>query len=161
LGGGTRPLVALLTAIAVVAAACGSDGGRLSVREFTQRASTSCSRADHRAASRPIPSIDDRHGAAAITRLIRIERQVLDELHGLVPPKHLRSRVDEWLATVDQLLVETEFLRESLREHDGHVAEAIAVRAARLALRSQVLAAGLGIRGCTMPTPPPVDPSDE
>ena len=58
-------------------------------------------------------------------------------------------------------MVEAEFLRESLRHGNRHVAEAIAVRTARLTLRVQVLAAGLGVQGCTMPTPPPVDPSDE
>jgi hypothetical protein len=161
LGGRALALVALLTALSVCLTACGSDGGRLSAHEFTRRATRSCAWADRHASALLIPPIDDHRSVRALTRLVDIERHALNELQDLRPPKHLTARVDEWLATIDQLVVEAEFLRHSLRHRDHRVAEAVAVRAARLALRAQVLAGALGVRGCTMPTPPPVDPSDE
>ena len=161
MGGRALALAALLTALSVSLTACGSDGGRLSAHEFARRATRSCGWADRHASVPLIPPIDDSRSVRAITRLVHIERHALQELHDLQPPKRLTARVDEWLATIDQLVVEAEFLGESLRHGDARVAEAVAVRAARLALRAQVLAAALGVRGCAMPTPPPVDPPDE
>jgi hypothetical protein len=147
--------------LALCASACGSGGGPLSTATFTRRASAMCGRADRRAAAVEIPALDERGSATALKTLISIERQALGDLRGLRPPRKLQSGVDEWLATLDQLVVEAEFLRESLRAGEPHIADAIAVRAARLSLRSQVLGARVGVIGCTMPTPPPVDPSVE
>jgi hypothetical protein len=155
--------VALATLVALVAGtvACGSDGGRLSAHDFSRRAAALCSRADHRATSQDIPPLEGKGAARTVGRIIEIEREALRRLHELRPPKAMETRVDEWLATVDQLVVEAEFLRESLRRGDQRTAQAVAIRAARLSLRSQVLGSGLGVTGCTVPTPPPVDPSSE
>jgi hypothetical protein len=120
-----------------------------------------CAHADQRAAGVDIPALDDPGSATALTALISIEQRAIRDLHELRPPRALQDRVDEWLATIDQLVVEAEFLRQSVRAGQRRIADAIAVRAARLSLRSQVLAARVGVSGCTMPTPPPVDPSVE
>jgi len=161
LGGRALIVVTILTVLASFAAACGSGDGRLSAGQFAHRATRACARANRQASELDIPALDEHGSARAITRVIAIERRAIAELHGLQPPQRLEARVDEWLATIDQLVVETEFLRESVEHGDRNVADAIAVRAARLSLRSQVLAARLGVRGCTMPTPPPVDPGTE
>jgi hypothetical protein len=147
--------------LALCASACGSDGGPLSAATFTRRATKMCAHADRRTAAVQIPALDEQGTAAALTTVISIEQGALRDLHHLRPPRNLQGGVDEWLATLDQLVVEAEFLRESLRAGERHTADAIAVRAARLSLRSQVLAARVGVSGCTMPTPPPVDPSVE
>jgi len=159
--GGRAVAVAMLVVLAGVAAACGSEGGRLSASEFTHRAAALCARADRRATEHDHPPLDAHGAAHAVGRIIVIERAALRELHDLQPPKVMETRVDEWLATVDQLVVEAKFLRESLQHDDQHTAQAVAIRAARLSLRSQVLGTRLGIKGCTVPTPPPVDPSSE
>ncbi len=158
---GGRAVALALVVFSLGAAACGSDGGRLSAREFTRRAAATCSRADRRATAVELPALDRPGAAGAMSRVIDVERDALSDLHTLKPPKALAAAVDEWLATVDQLVVEAEFLRESLRHGDGHLAQSIAIRAARLSLRSQVLATRLGVTGCTVPTPPPVDPANE
>ena len=147
--------------LAVCATACGSGGGPLSAATFTRRATAMCAHADRRTAAVEIPALDEYGAATALTTLISIERRAIRDLHDLRPPRSLQARVDEWLATLDQLVVEAEFLRESLRAGDRHIADAIAVRAARLSLRSQVLAGRVGVSGCTMPTPPSVDPAVE
>jgi hypothetical protein len=151
----------MLILFPLVAAACGSGEGRLSAADFERRATRTCTHAQRDAAALDIPPLDHRGSAAALMRLIKIEQRAIHDLRGLRPPRRLETRVDEWLATIDQLLVEAEFLRDAIRHDDRGTADAVAVRAARLSLRSQVLAAGVGVRGCTMPTPPPVDPSVE
>jgi hypothetical protein len=151
----------MLVAFVVLASACGSDDGPLSAAEYARRATRVCARADRKAAALEIPPLGDRGSAGALGRLVEIEDGVTRDLRALRPPRRLEARVDEWLATIDQLVAEAEFLRESIRHGDHAVADVIAVRAARLSLRSQVLAARLGVRGCTMPTPPPVDPGVE
>jgi hypothetical protein len=151
----------MLVSLAGAAGACGSGGGRLSGHEFTRQAAALCARADRRATEQDLPPLDGHGAAHAVGRIIAIERGALRELHDLQPPKAMETRVDEWLATVDQLVVEAEFLRESLQHGDQATAQAVAIRAARLSLRSQVLGTRLGINGCTVPTPPPVDPSNE
>jgi hypothetical protein len=160
-GGRARDVLIILIAFVLVAPACGSDDGPLSASEFARRATGTCARAERRAAALEIPPLDDRGTAGALGRLIDIENGAVRDLRALRPPRRLEARVDEWLATIDQLVVEAEFLRDSLRHGEHTVADAIAVRAARLSLRSQVLAARIGVRGCTMPTPSPVDPGVE
>ena len=161
MGGRARKVVITLIVLVLFASACGSGDGPLSASEFARRATSTCARAERRAAEIELPPLDDRGSAAALGRLIDIEDGAVRDLRALRPPRRLEARVDEWLATIDQLVVEAEFLRESLRHGEHTVADAIAVRAARLSLRSQVLAARIGVRGCTMPTPSPVDPGAE
>jgi hypothetical protein len=164
LGGSARAVVQVsvtVLVLAVCASACGSDGGPLSAATFTRRATAMCAHADRRAAAVEIPALDAHGTAGALTTIISIEQRAIHDLHALRPPRSLEARVDEWLATLDQLVVEAEFLRESIRTGERQIADAIAVRAARLSLRSQVLAGRVGVSGCTMPTPPPVDPSVE
>jgi hypothetical protein len=159
--GGRAVALATLMALVWCAVACGSDGGRVSAHAFTSRAAALCSHADRRATSEDLPPLDGAGAAKAVGRIIAIERDALHRLHDLKPPKAMETRVDEWLATVDQLVVEAEFLQESLRHGDQRTAQDVAIRAARLSLRSQVLGSRIGITGCTVPTPPPVDPSNE
>ena len=161
LAGRARAFVAILVGLAVGAAACGSGHGPLSVREYQHQATLACTRADRQTSALRIPALDERGSAGAIAHLVAIERRTMNELHDLKPPKHLQSRVDEWLATIDQLVVEAEYLRESVLHGNRRVADTVAERAARLSLRSQDLASRIGVRGCTLPTPPPVDPSVE
>jgi len=158
---GGRAVALALVVFSLGAAACGSDGGQLSAREFTRRAAATCARADRRVSAVALPPLGRKGTARAMTRVIDIERDALGELHELQPPKALAAAVDEWLATVDQLVVEAEFLRESLRHGDRNLAQSIAIRAARLSLRSQVLATQIRVTGCTVPTPPPIDPANE
>jgi hypothetical protein len=161
LAGRTRAFVAILVGLAVGAAACSSGDGPLSAREYQRQATLACTRADRETSALRIPALDERGSADAIARLVTIERHTMNELRDLKPPRQLQSRVDEWLATIDQLVVEAEFLGESVRHGDRRVADTVAERAARLSLRSQDLASRIGVRGCTLPTPPPVDPSVE
>ena len=150
-------LVAALTGLT----GCGGDGGRLGAAGFRHRAEAICSRAARATTAVDLPDMDDHRAASAMHRIVEIERGALADLRDLEPPHALESGVEVWLATVDQLVDEADFLRDSLAHGDHALVQAVGTRTARLSLRAEKLGTDLGISGCTLPSPPPVDPTDE
>jgi hypothetical protein len=88
---------------ALVLAACGGGGGRLSAGEYRSKADAICADANQKVKGLGNPSTP-----AELRSLLKKARptfkNAIDKLEALQPPKELESKVDEWNSKNDRLL---------------------------------------------------------
>ncbi len=88
----------------------------------------------------------------AVDELVAIGRDALDELRSTEPPKNGEHKVDEWLATLEQVLNEGDYASSLLRKGDRAAAVEAARRAGVLAERAHTLARTFGVPdACRVP----------
>ena len=164
---GTKSLLgatccALAVAIAAIAiAGCGGGDERLSAPDYAREASTLCRRANLAVARIEIPPLTARGGASnaaarAMTRIVVVQRDTIDDLRGVRPPEQLSTTVQKWIALLDQGADELE--KMSLRLRAGHTDQALeyGAKATTLLDRARQLVAPLRVTSCRGPVLPTV-----
>jgi len=134
----------------VVLAACGG-GPRLTRREFARDASRICRQASERVTQVTVPPFaDGRSAALALARVSRRGRDALRELRDLGAPKADATRIDTWLAVLDQALDEVDFAATALDHGDHGVAREAAARAGALDRRGRELGRAYDVAPCRL-----------
>ena len=98
----------------------------------------------------PAPA-DAERAAAALAKIVAIQRASIDDLRELRPPEQFGSLSQRWIALLDQGTDELELMRTRLR--DGRHADAgtYADNASRLLVRARMLVARHGVTSCRGP----------
>jgi hypothetical protein len=143
--------VGLAVVLAGVGGACGGAPD-LTADGYARAADDICAGAVRRAQRIDIPAFEEPRAAArSIDRVIEVYRGALEELLDLDAPKPDRTRVERWLAALDQAVDEAELARDALRAGDRAAATEAATRATTLGTHSEGLARGYGIAECLAP----------
>lgn len=161
----TRParFVVLLVVIATLFACSGGNGrggggGRLSKREFTRRADAICADANKTIFAIGAPDLTDPEATSgAIRRLVTIQRQELQDLRDLAPPKTDKPAIDEWLDLAAKALREAEVALTALERSDRNGVNAANARGGEAQMGADDLAGEYGVTGCVsqQAEPPP------
>jgi hypothetical protein len=147
-----RPVAALVVTGALLASACGG-GGRPGHAEYTRQVGHVCRRANAALDDVELRRLNGPKAAQAVDELVAIGRDALDELRSKKPPKDDEPKVDEWLATLEQVLDEGDYASGLLRKGDRAAAIEAAGRASALAKRAHALARTFGVPdACRVPS---------
>ncbi len=147
-----RPVAALVLAGALLVSACGG-GGRPDHAAYTQEVGHICRRANAALDEVELRRLNGPKAATAVDELVAIGRDALGELRSEQPPKVDEPKVDEWLATLEQVLDEGDYASGLLRKGDRAAALGAAVRASELAQRAHALARTFGVPdACRVPS---------
>ena len=147
--------------LVLVVAGCGGGNERLSARDYAHRASALCRRGNRAVARIELPrftaaSDGTPEAARAVTRIVAVQRDTIDELHDLRPPERLSLTVQKWIALLDQGADELELM--ALRLRAGHTDDALAYGAKAVTLldRAREVVAPLRVTSCRGPVLPTV-----
>ncbi len=145
-------LLAVLACGALLVGACGGER-RPDHHQYTSEVGRICRRANVRLSRVELPRLRGPKAATAVDELVAIGRSALDDLRSQQPPKADAATVDEWLATLEQVLDEGDYASSLLRTGDRGAAFAAAARASRLAARAHALGRQLGVPdACRIPS---------
>jgi len=147
--------------LVLVVAGCGGGNERLSARDFAHQASALCRRVNRAVARIELPrftaaSDGTPEAARAVTRIVVVQRDTIDELRDLRPPERLSLTVQKWIALLDQGADELELM--ALRMRGGHTDDALAYGAKAVILldRAREVVAPLRVTSCRGPVLPTV-----
>ena len=137
----------VILALALVAAACGGGGDRLSEGEFRERANAVCADYEQQidALSEPTSPEEVERFAARATQLAR---SGVGELRELEPPEELDDEYDRFLAEGDAVVELSERLERAARDRDVAELQKILAEAEASEERSDRLARELGLDRC-------------
>jgi hypothetical protein len=143
--------------LVMVLAGCGGGSERLSAPEYAREVSELCRRGDRAVARIEIPPLGSpRSAARAMTSVVVVQRDTIEELRGVRPPESLAGTVQRWIALLDQGADELELM--SVRLRAGHTGEAVdyGAKATTLLDRARELVAPLQVTSCRGPVLPSV-----
>lgn len=92
----------------------------------------------------------------AAADLVAVQREALDRLRAIRPPKLDRSEIAKWIALVDQTIDQAELSAASQQDGDFQRATTANVNGAALDLRADELARAYGLRMCVHSATPSV-----
>jgi hypothetical protein len=155
---GTRlKLGAACCGLLMVVAGCGGGGDRLSASAYARAASAVCARGNravHRIVLPPLASTRD--ASRAMAKIVRVQRDTIDELRDLRPPEHLGDIVQKWIALLDQSADELELMSARLRSGQGGEAVDYGAKATTLLDRAREVVAPIRVTSCRGPELPTV-----
>jgi hypothetical protein len=143
--------------LVVVVGGCGGGNDRLSAPEYAREASDLCRRTSRAVARIEIPPLTTPHDAArAMTDVVVVQRDTIDELRDLRPPEPLAGTVQKWIALLDQGADELELMGARLRA--GRTSEAVdfGAKATTLFDRAREVVTPLQVTSCGGPVLPSV-----
>jgi hypothetical protein len=143
--------------LVMVMGGCGGGSERLSAPEYAREVSTLCRRGNRAIARIEIPPLaSERDAARAMTSVVVVQRDTIDDLRGVRPPEALTGTVQKWIALLDQGADELELMSIHLRA--GRTGEALdfGVKTTVLLDRARELAAPLQVTACRGPVLPTV-----
>jgi hypothetical protein len=136
----------------MVIAGCGGGSARLSSAGYVQRANAICVRANRAVARLHVPALPGGGRAApALTQIVRIERDAIDDLRELRPPPRFGTLNQQWIALLDQSIDELELVVTKLRAGAWTAADTYAGNASKLLARARALVAPHGVTSCRGP----------
>jgi hypothetical protein len=141
----------------MVVGGCGGGSERLSASQYAREVSDLCRRGNRAIARIEIPPLASERGAAhAMTSIVVVQRDTIDELRGIRAPDELAGTVQKWIALLDQGADELELM--SIRLRAGHTGEAVdfGAKATTLLDRARELVAPIHVTSCRGPVLPTV-----
>jgi hypothetical protein len=150
-------LGAACCALMVVVGGCGGGSERLSAPEYAREVSALCRRSNRTIARIEIPPLaSERAAARAMTSVLVVQRDTIEELRGVRAPEAITGTVQKWIALLDQGADELELM--SIRLRTGRTGEALdyGAKATTLLDRARELVAPLQVTACRGPVVPTV-----
>ena len=138
----------LVVSAALVAAACGGDGGdRLSREELVSEADTICAEYEGELDRLAAPeSIED------FQRLVQDARPIveggIEELRALEPPEELEEQYEEWISRNEENLDAIDELEAAVTERDEQRVQEVIQELDRNEREADELAADIGLDDC-------------
>jgi len=147
--------------IVMAVAGCGGGNERLTARDYAHRASELCRHGNRAVARIGVPRFTSTadgtpEGARAMTRIVVVQRDTIDDLRELRPPEHLAVTVQKWVALLDQGADELELMAVRLRVGRNEEALAYGAKAMTLLDRAREVVAPLRVTSCRGPVLPTV-----
>jgi hypothetical protein len=149
-----RAGLAGVAALLLVAGCAGCGGGaRPNHGEYTSEVGRICRHANDDLGAVELRRLRGPEAAEAVDELVVIGRAALDDLRAEKPPNADEAKVDEWLATLEQVLDEGAYASSLLRSGEGDAAFRAAARASVLAERAHALGRTFGVPdACRVPS---------
>jgi uncharacterized lipoprotein len=147
----------VLVGAAVIAllAACGGGGG-MTRADYVKRANSICLDAAKDVQALKIPTRDQLQDIPkAAASIVKVERETLDRLKSIRPPKQDRPEITRWVALVDQTIDQAEMSARSQRDGDIRRALTANLNGAALDQRADQIARSFGLRMCVQASTPP------
>jgi hypothetical protein len=91
-----------------------------------------------------------------MAKIVRVQRETIDELRDLRPPEHLSDTVQKWIALLDQSADELELMSARLRSGHGGEAVDFGAKATTLLDRAREVVAPIRVTSCRGPDLPTV-----
>lgn len=143
--------------LVMVMGACGGGSDRLSAPGYAREVSELCGRANRTIARIEIPPFGFERGAArAVTRVVVVQRETIEDLRAVRPPETLTGTVQRWIALLDQGADELELMSVRLRAGRTGEAAEYGAKATTLLDRASELVAPLRVTSCRGPVLPTV-----
>ena len=146
-----------LAGVAVVAllAACGGSSG-MTRADYVKRANRVCHEAATSVAALKLPDPSDVSTVPkAAKKIVEVQRDALEQLKSIRPPKEDRPDIAKWIALIDQTIDQAELSARSQQEGDIKRAITANVNGAALDARADELAKAFGLKTCVQAAAPP------
>lgn len=143
-------------AMAALVAACGGGSG-LTKAEYVRRANTVCRDAAEAVKALELPDrADVTKMPKAAANIVEAQRDALDRLRAIKPPKEARPEVTKWIALVDQTIDQAEVSAKSQQDGDIQRAVTANVNGTALDRRADQIARSIRLRMCVQAASAPV-----